>query len=469
MSTLLFSNNAGSTLAGAITSTATTLNLASGSGSLFPNPSAGQYFVLTITDAATLLLREIIWCTARSGDTLTVVRAQEGTAALNWNPGDLIQNLWTAGSAAQMLQQGQAPSSQIYYGADTGSVNAIVSTVAPSVGSLATGQIFEITALYANTSPTVTFNPSSLGPYNVYRSDGAPLLIGDIQAAPYKALIAWNAATTQFLLLNPCLWVSQPPPQKLSGNLTLYVSTTGSDSNNGLTSGTPFATIQHAWNVLVSSYNLNGYTATIQLADGTYVGGLVASTMPGGLPNISSLVIQGNPSNPDNVIVNTTGGGASPFLGQGPVSFYLKHVKLITDYSACIQAANGAVVQFSDIDFGSAGGGSHILAVNGGSVVASGNYKISGGAGAHLSTSYSGSVNVSGVTVTISGTPTFGFAFAAGGTTSTIQVLSTTFSGSASGPRYAISGNGVCYVNGAGTTYFPGSIAGSVSFGGQYF
>ena len=107
-STLVFANNAGSTLAGSISNTALSLNLQAGGGALFPNPTTGQIFVLTAIDAATGLLREIMWCTARSADTLTVVRAQEGTVALSWNAGDLIQELWTAGQAAAMVQVGQA-------------------------------------------------------------------------------------------------------------------------------------------------------------------------------------------------------------------------------------------------------------------------------------------------------------------------------------------------------------------------
>ena len=105
MSTLLFANNAFSTLAGPIANTAIAVNLASGSGVLFPSPSAGQYFCLTLIDAATGLLNEITHCTSRSGDTLTIVRAQEGTTALNWAAGDLAQNLVTAGTMATLAQQ----------------------------------------------------------------------------------------------------------------------------------------------------------------------------------------------------------------------------------------------------------------------------------------------------------------------------------------------------------------------------
>ena len=104
MALFLFANNSSSTLAAPISNTATSLTLASGSGALFPNPSANQQFSLTLNDAATGLVFEIMYCTARSGDTLTVVRAQEGTQAVSWLAGDLAANLLTAGQMAAMLQ-----------------------------------------------------------------------------------------------------------------------------------------------------------------------------------------------------------------------------------------------------------------------------------------------------------------------------------------------------------------------------
>jgi hypothetical protein len=106
---ILWANNAQSTLAGAITPTATTVQLAAGTGVLFPQPGANQYFVMTFTDAATGLLTEIVHVTAMSGDQATIVRAQEGTAAQGWNAGDIAANLMTAGTMSAFTQYGQIP------------------------------------------------------------------------------------------------------------------------------------------------------------------------------------------------------------------------------------------------------------------------------------------------------------------------------------------------------------------------
>jgi len=105
MSTCLFANLASATLSGPITNTSLTVQLQAGEGVLFPQPSADQYFVGTFVDAATGLLDEIVHCTGVSTNTLTIVRAQEGTNALAWSAGDFFSNLWTAGQAGLMVQQ----------------------------------------------------------------------------------------------------------------------------------------------------------------------------------------------------------------------------------------------------------------------------------------------------------------------------------------------------------------------------
>jgi hypothetical protein len=94
---ILAANNAASVLAAPINSTAATLTLATTTGELFPSPTSPQYFVGTISDEATGLIKEIVQVTARDVDTLTIVRAQEGTTAVDWPAGALFGNYWTAG------------------------------------------------------------------------------------------------------------------------------------------------------------------------------------------------------------------------------------------------------------------------------------------------------------------------------------------------------------------------------------
>ena len=77
---LQLKNNASTTVPLAISSTATSLVVATGAGSGFPTLSTGDYFFATIQDVNNHF--EIVKVTARADDTMTIVRAQEGTLAI---------------------------------------------------------------------------------------------------------------------------------------------------------------------------------------------------------------------------------------------------------------------------------------------------------------------------------------------------------------------------------------------------
>ena len=95
----LYANNASSTLASGVNATDNTLVLATGQGSLFPAPSGGDFFLLTLTQGVGLEDSwEIAKCTARVGDSLTVVRAQEGTSGVVWAIGSKVELRVTAGT-----------------------------------------------------------------------------------------------------------------------------------------------------------------------------------------------------------------------------------------------------------------------------------------------------------------------------------------------------------------------------------
>jgi len=92
----LFTNNAATGLVTPISSSATTLTVNGGSGSLFPSPISGNWFMLTLISQSSGNM-EIVQCTARSGDTFTIVRAQEGTTAQAFATSDAVQLRITAG------------------------------------------------------------------------------------------------------------------------------------------------------------------------------------------------------------------------------------------------------------------------------------------------------------------------------------------------------------------------------------
>jgi len=88
---ILLANNAKSTLAVALGGIDTTLVVATGTETLFPSPTGGDYFYATLEDS-TKTIREIIKCTARSGTTLTIIRAQDDSTA----------NIFAVGSTIEM-------------------------------------------------------------------------------------------------------------------------------------------------------------------------------------------------------------------------------------------------------------------------------------------------------------------------------------------------------------------------------
>lgn len=100
---ILFTNNASSTLANTLTSGATTAVVASGEGALFPTPTGSDVFYATLEDSSGNI--EIIQCTARSTDSLTIVRAQEGTTAREFASGSRIEIRLTAGVLNALLQE----------------------------------------------------------------------------------------------------------------------------------------------------------------------------------------------------------------------------------------------------------------------------------------------------------------------------------------------------------------------------
>ena len=137
MTVFLFANNAHTTLAGPIAATATTINLAAGTGSLFPVPGVGQQFAMTLTSQSNTNIKEIVYVTTRATDVVTVVRAQEGTTALAFIAGDFADNYLTAGTTAAFTQATQLQQQSGNYAVDTGTVNNIAVTFTPAPASLA--------------------------------------------------------------------------------------------------------------------------------------------------------------------------------------------------------------------------------------------------------------------------------------------------------------------------------------------
>lgn len=97
----VFSNNATSLLAASITSTATQLTIASADAARFPAPGANEWFPVTVVDAGGNM--EIMRCTARTGNVLTVVRGEEQTSAKPFAVNSRVDLRPTAGALLAKL------------------------------------------------------------------------------------------------------------------------------------------------------------------------------------------------------------------------------------------------------------------------------------------------------------------------------------------------------------------------------
>lgn len=205
MTTLLFVNDASTTLQAGLTTAATSCVLAAGTGSLFPAPETGQAFYLTFLDAATQQIKEIVLCTSRTGDTLQIQRAQQGTFALTWNAGDLAVQLVTAGDMAGNLQPDELQGSAYTVCNGTGT-NSITATLASGLTALPAALQFTVIAAAANTGNvtlTLTLGLTLQTAAPVLKFGGSQLNPGDIPEAGFPVELTWVQALGYYVMTNP--------------------------------------------------------------------------------------------------------------------------------------------------------------------------------------------------------------------------------------------------------------------------
>lgn len=181
-----FTNFGIGTLSAGITSGATSLSVTAGQGARFPNPTGSvQPFEAVIYDATNYTNpsddpnHEIVRCTARSTDTLTITRAQEGTSAVAHNTAATTYKI--ALTNTLLCVQKLAAGLGTYAGTDTGAANAYVTTISTYAPSLTSGM--QVTFLPANTNTTAsTLNHNGFGAIAIKAADGSALIGSEIVA-----------------------------------------------------------------------------------------------------------------------------------------------------------------------------------------------------------------------------------------------------------------------------------------------
>lgn len=249
-----------------------------------------------------------------------------------------------------------------------------------------------------------------------------------------------------------------------------YVSPTGSDSNDGLTTATPLLTPQAAVTKCAALY-VPGGSATIQLIG--YSGTQVTFPGPSVFPMSTPVTIIGDNANLTHYRL-TGGTSASPVGVQG-AQVTLQGLELYNAGSTynTLSVVNGAVT-LKNVGFNGVGGStfSHMVAFQGGTININGSIQFSCNAQVLFSAFNGGQIvagAASGTVISTTQAITFTYnvrASALGLVSFTLANVS--FSGSFTGTKYLADLNAVLNCGGSSSS-IPGGTAGSTSTGGQAY
>ena len=169
MTRQLYQNNSASTIAANVAATDTTIQVAL--GAMFPTPTGTDFFLLTLEKAGAV---EIVRCTSRVGNALTVERAQEGTTATTFSVGDLAEMRITAGTLDVVRQEiidARSPDSSLKERLENFSRGPVTYAITDLVG-----RYFDNLFLSSTTNGSITQDRLYVVPYRPHRDEPAERL-----------------------------------------------------------------------------------------------------------------------------------------------------------------------------------------------------------------------------------------------------------------------------------------------------
>lgn len=196
----LYANNAESTLTAGISAGATSLSIAD--ASRFPAVSGSDWHWATLTAAGdTESAWEIVKVTARTGTTLTITRAQQGTTALAWNAGDKVELRATAADYGPPTFIAPRSASAASSGTPTPNADttdqfaltaqAATAAFANPTGTPADGQLLRVRIKDNGTSRSITWDTA-------YRACGASLPAWTVPSKTLYVGFIYNSADAKW-------------------------------------------------------------------------------------------------------------------------------------------------------------------------------------------------------------------------------------------------------------------------------
>ena len=430
---------------------------------------AGQPIPLTLTAGLTVKFKALNANTGAStvnvnGLGAVAIRRATGVAlsANDINSGQVVELTYdgTIFQMANYLGAGATSNTStvvgIPYVTDTGAQNAIVATFSPAITSGQQVAGLFVSVKLANTiTGACTINVSGLGAKN--------LLTGDLANPPNNVYMAGQSLLlvydgTQYSIVN----TSSLTYRKPASNTTIYVNQViGNDSNDGTSnvSGHALASIGAAVR-LAFTYAPSQFSITVQIAAGTYIEAVSTPSNAG-----PSLIING--ASTASVIVSS--GSANCISVSGPNTLLVQNLTVQNAgvYPwAGFSASIGSYLVTNNTQSNACG----IVWEADTSTIIIGNHTINGSGAMMVNSQHAANVSFSGDTITFAQPISYSSATVVaqfGGAIGVQPPVTFANPNFVSGTRYTATFNGTISQAGLGVNFFPGTVAGITSFGGQ--
>ena len=299
----LFKNNATATIAATINNSTTTIVLSAGLGSLFPSPSGGSYFYGTLFDSANNY--EIVKVTARSTDTLTVVRGQDNTTALSFNAGSGFAMRPTAAIFENLVQLDGA---QTISGAKTFSSALTYGGVTLANSVTGTG------SMVLSASPTFTGAP--IAPTAAPGTNTTQIATTAFVAAtiiPTGVIVMWSGSIASI----PSGWLLCDGTSGTPNLRDRFVVGAGTTYAVAATGGTADAVVVSHTHTATSTDSGHTHNAITQTSGGSSPGAQYTNSFSGSVNTTSTAMIQTGTANITTSIasagVSGTGANLPPY------------------------------------------------------------------------------------------------------------------------------------------------------------